>query len=769
MHDIRLKVEGHTIAVESVGGTLVAGTAEHWALAVSFDDEWEALARRVTVTCGAKTVGPLDYSDGMAVPWEAFVAGSMRFGFTGVDASGHEVVRTAYMREGIVVRPSGADMSDAQIDATEDIIHAARREIDELATAADGAAEAVASASKAAKYAEDAAGKASTVAAEVQAKLDGGELVGPQGPQGERGETGPQGKVGAQGPQGERGEQGPAGATGPKGDTGATGATGATGPQGPKGDKGEPGQDADIAGAERATKAAQSAAKQATDAADRADDAASLLTGNVLKGTTTDTFVHVDDAWPGKALGITVEGAIKQSTTTGANLFDVSKFSAVDSRPYGLSVFIEDGFVCVRGTASGIGDITSASFTVGYYADNSLSGRGLRVRCFNAPAVVKNAYGLRTADETAVSISASIKDGDAADWKLLVTVSQGEMADYEPFTGGKPSPSADYPQAIAVIENPTVKVTGRNLFDGVINKATGNTVNPTYLSKGTYTVSLLNNADWWSTASNKNIVYVHSYDKNELLASAVFQGPSVGRRSVATFTLKKDAPVKIYSYGAWKNGAVSDVQIEQGHKATAYAPYALDECAIALPAEHPYLAKLPDGTADEVRIDAEGNATLVARVWRGFNFTGLYEEKAGGADFQLSLKPPFDVPYRTGSSISNVATQGNVDAAEPVDGGVLKGVYVRFTRPVTVVGLATAKEYLSAIGAEFYVSLDTEQTYSLGKVTVPSLPETVSNAWTDAEVTPRTTFKYTKDVTVAYDKLASAVAAAELAVADIAG
>lgn len=295
MHDIRLKVEGHIIAVESVGGTLVAGTAEHWALAVSFDDEWDALAKRVTVTCGAKTVGPLDYSDGMAVPWEAFVPGSMRFSFTGVDASGHEVVRTAYMREGIVVRPSGADMDDAQRAATEDVIHAARREIDELATAADGAAEAVASASKAAKRAEDAADKASNVAAVVQAKLDGGELVGPQGPRGERGETG------ARGPQGEMGEQGIAGATGPKGDTGPTGPTGPQGPKGPKGDKGEPGQDADIAGAAKAT-------QEATNAAAFAREAGEAVAGQVIdirrcgvgltfeKGT-AGRFVKPDGTW----------------------------------------------------------------------------------------------------------------------------------------------------------------------------------------------------------------------------------------------------------------------------------------------------------------------------------------------------------------------------------------------------------------------------------------------------------------------------------------
>lgn len=55
------------------------------------------------------------------------------------------------------------------------------------------------------------------------AKVDLGQVVGPQG------------ATGARGPQGPQGPKGDTGAQGPKGDTGATGAKGATGPQGPAG------------------------------------------------------------------------------------------------------------------------------------------------------------------------------------------------------------------------------------------------------------------------------------------------------------------------------------------------------------------------------------------------------------------------------------------------------------------------------------------------------------------------------------------------------
>jgi len=202
----------------------------------------------------------------------------------------------------------------------------------------------------------------------------------------------------------------------------------------------------------------------------------------------------------------------------------------------------------------------------------------------------------------------------------------------------------------------------------------------------------------------------------------------------------------------------SNVQLERSSTVSDYAPYTSQSLPFTLPAEHPYLAKLPDGTADTIEVDKNGNVSLVARVWKGFDFTDLYEEKAGRADFQLSLKPPSDVPYRMGSSISNVAVQGDIDIAEPVNGGVLKSVYVRFTRPDTVVDLATAKEYLRSIGAEFYMAVSVEHTYTLGKITVPSLPDSISNVWTDAEVTPKTGIEHTRDVNIAFANIESAIA-----------
>lgn len=70
---------------------------------------------------------------------------------------------------------------------------------------------------------------------EEMAKVDLGQVVGPQGPAGAKGATGAQGPKGDPGAQGPQGLKGDTGAQGPQGPAGAKGATGAQGPAGKDG------------------------------------------------------------------------------------------------------------------------------------------------------------------------------------------------------------------------------------------------------------------------------------------------------------------------------------------------------------------------------------------------------------------------------------------------------------------------------------------------------------------------------------------------------
>lgn len=166
MHEIRVSVKDHEVLIAEVGGTPVEGTAEHWTLTAEFDAEWDGLLKRVTFTCGTAFM-TLDYTDGVTIPWEVFVPGKMRFGFVGVGTDGHEVVRTARMRDGVGVRPKARDMGRDELDATEDIVHAAKRRLDDLSQAVDEAQETVADARDAATLANEAAEKADVAASKA--------------------------------------------------------------------------------------------------------------------------------------------------------------------------------------------------------------------------------------------------------------------------------------------------------------------------------------------------------------------------------------------------------------------------------------------------------------------------------------------------------------------------------------------------------------------------------------------------------------------------
>ena len=607
--------------------------------------------------------------------------------------------------------------------------------------AAKAAKDAAAEATRAAETADTAAARADGVADDVQARLDRGDFVGATGPQG------------------------------PKGDTGATGATG---PQGPKGDKGDTGQDADIAGAEQATKAAQSAAKQATDAADRADDAASLLTGNVLKGSAKDTFIHVDDAWPSSLLSIEIEGATEQVTTTGRNLLDCYRLQETEPKFYA----VKDGELQVITSHNARWEDVKSIFTMpkGSY---TIYGDNIDIRRASdntqlAVVLATESANLTLAEDTEVKVKVGYGlNSYPAMSKAVLKLASDNGTGYEPYTGGKPSPSQDYPQAITVIEHPTVKVTGRNLAD---------------TSKANYFAA--NGKPLCEQIENGFVLHVT--DNSTRLVGIPFDGRK-GDKYVINFDAVKisgtDTRVALYfpeintyprintphllennvSYiGIYTDaGATGDWEITNFRitpvKDDGYAPYALGECAIALPAEHPYLAKLPDGTADEVRIDAEGNVELVACVSKAVATAAnaaVYD--SGTAKAYVNIAIP-TAGNNSALMCNNYTPSKWTEKSGYAYCPSANGLIVRDSR---FTSLDVALELLE--GTVIYVAAP-ETVYQLGKVTVPSLPETVSNAWTDAEVTPRTTLKYTRDVTVAYDKLASAVAATELAVADIAG
>lgn len=326
-------------------------------------------------------------------------------------------------------------------------------------------------------------------------------------------------------------------------------------------------------------------------------------------------------------------------------------------------------------------------------------------------------------------------------------------------------PSPESPKPITVIEHPTVKVVGRNLWpfassytsieghqNEFVNDGTPFTILP-----GAYTFSAagsLGNTDaplFGYTATGKRI--------------QLFRIMRNVTNPKYSFTVTEPiTSVYFVSNAADSNtGTISSIQLERNSTATEYKPHTSQTLTFILPAEHPYLAKLPDGTADEIVVDEEGNVELVARVLR-------IKVPDSGFDWNIQEQPGgFSLGYAD-SRFNIEAIKRNLNAAALMcDKFMSKGSWennpcfgvsgVLWVVPRTNQNDITSKDVAAvANGMVFYAPLVTSVTYPLGKIEMPKAQDSIVNVWTDAEVTPNTGIEYVRDVNIVVSHLESAIA-----------
>ena len=303
-----------------------------------------------------------------------------------------------------------------------------------------------------------AANAAEKLAQSVRDDADAGKFNGAKGDKGDtgpRGEKGDKGDTGEQGPQGLQGETGPVGPQGEqglKGDKGEVGATGATGPQGPKGDTGPQG--------ERGEQGVQG------EKGDPGEDGVQI----------DDTAVNTSDTWSSKhivdmlcpplevsgnpaqcypvagyPLGVKVSWEPTQEGSGdpypaggGPQLLDISKCTATVGKPYGVTVTIDGDIIKVSGVPSA--EVTATddySFAIATSWQEELRGKGYKVTAWPIKGKVSSAWGLRTADESALAISAELSPGVNTDIQLRLMVSKDTPSSYAPYENIRPISGRD--------------------------------------------------------------------------------------------------------------------------------------------------------------------------------------------------------------------------------------------------------------------------------------------------------------------------------------
>ena len=719
-----LRVRGRAVECDDLA--LVQGTVGQDCVRLELDEEWTGLDVTVALATDTERRTPAKNPDGTyTVPWECMTkTGAVRAIVEGRGEDG-TVLKHARME-----RPFRVLASDAAQDAPESG-EPTKTEWMQLADDARAAAK-----------------TANNAAADVLRRAEAGEFDGPAGPQGEPGRDGADGEPG------------------PQGEPGAPGMPGA------KGDPGEPGR-TPVRGVDYWTAEDRAPIEAATEAANQA---AAEAVGNRLTGEVSGVIAHADDAFSAKALGLTVYGASEQITTTGANLFLPIKTTSRNGVDFAANA---DGSYSVKGTQT-------AAFTRAYSQKIPLADAGLApgdtvyLSCANASSscyiavqffksdgssytmVDTNSTGQKwTVDALAthiyVFISLDGTVGTKANATLYPMLAKKQGIPWEPYTDGKPTPRPDYPREIASVKSADIAIAGKSLLntDGAAKSGWNILLPNAKLQRGatyTYTAPKIPTgalAALYARASNTKIA--------EFLKA--------GQTETFTVSDKHDFSKGMFIAGG-SSTALEDVgtvlrtaMVEAGSTPTGYEPYK-EPTVLPINLQGNELCSLPNGVRDEVRIDKDGNVSLIKRV------TKIQSDKL--AELVHEVYPADEngnLPYvicnfnddndlRTDEVRCNVRLTGNLkkDKSVYATWNALVVVDTRFT------DVETAKQILKSENGIYYYEA-TPQNIPLGKVEPPALPAPVCNAWVESDVPTECAVRYVRDVGIVIEKLEKQLAA----------
>ena len=395
------------------------------------------------------------------------------------------------------------------------------------------------------------------------------------------------------------------------------------------------------------TEQAQQIEQNKTDIASLKTETSSLKESMTTKITkfyaSSQGETNLQDSDNGKIMDMMLYGKSEQKQYSGKNLLNST-----------LQTTTQNGVTCVNngdGTYTLSGTATAdALFSINL--DKSAIKNGMRVvgcpengsdKTYHAYIYDSVTYAFydygnggtirRTDESSNISYNIRVRSGITVNNLLfkpmIVDASlypDATYDDFEPYTGGIPSPNPDYPQEIKSVVNPTVKVCGKNLYtyhdsisnfnglkitrdgsnitlDGTANangpEDTNKVLKNVFLKKGTYTLSY--NIEYGSkTLVGDNLFRI---SLNRPLVEASIQVFIVGTNNAVTFTLNEDAYASVIcrvNSGSVYNNCKFNIQIELGSTPTTYEPY--HEQTVTLPYT---LNAIPVSSGGNVTIDGQ--------------------------------------------------------------------------------------------------------------------------------------------------------------------
>ena len=215
---------------------------------------------------------------------------------------------------------------------------------------------------------------------------------------------------------------------------------------------------------------------------------------------------HLADSDDGKIMDMVLYGRSEQKQYSGKNLFTFSN----NSRDINGVIFeSKDGIITAKGTSTKEYTRTYFQFnypkdifTIGETYTFSLNSNDANLCLFalykeNDMVDYKRLFEKTTKcatvkipDNVDLIIRCVVDINVTVNATATIQIEKGSTAtSYEPYVGGQPSPSPDYPQDIKSVVNPTVKVCGKNLLNHTLGTTTKNGITCTANGDGTYTLN----------------------------------------------------------------------------------------------------------------------------------------------------------------------------------------------------------------------------------------------------------------------------------------
>ena len=517
-----------------------------------------------------------------------------------------------------------------------------------------------------------------------------------------------------------------------------------------------------VATANKASETANTAINKMNETLERVP----IVAENILTGTATGVIAHADDVYTSKALGFNIYGKSSQYTTTGANKFNPAGITNGSSN--GITwTKNENGSITVSGTSTALVNINLVA-NPSEFILSAGKWTGSVKGASKAKLIVQTLDGVQICN-TNTSTTREVKTEQGLKYLLLqvqaqttlnetifVYLEKSDKALYEEYTDGKPSPSPKYPREITNVKSADLSIMGKNLINP--NRLAQTDSSYYQAVDGQLKAIGSHNSSWMDVPIFGTLqagTYTVSGDNIEIRDAALNQIANCLSAQIKQFTLKNQTAIKLkIGFALSKYPVISNAQLEVGSTATAYEPYQ-EPITLPIDLQGNELCSLPNGVRDEVRIDKDGNVELVKRTWK-------LQKRIGDMN-NLEDYPGWVIPF----SEMTCPLESGYDAQITGFSTHFHTFYGRYTESQTewliyVIDIGmTQSELITRYPDEvvtFIGELSEPIITSLGKIDIPTLPAPVCNAWANDENPTDVKFSYIRDVNIAYEKLASALA-----------